>query len=61
MLAFTATAWGLNWPVLKFALAEFHPFTFRAITGLAGVGLLLALALLRGDRLRPPAGQWGWR
>jgi len=60
MLAFTATAWGLNWPVLKFALAEFHPFTFRAMTGLAGVGLLLALAVLRGDRLRPPAGQWGW-
>ncbi len=60
LLAFTAIAWGLNWPVLKFALAAFHPFTFRAITGIGGVVLLVLLALLRGDRLRPPAGQLGW-
>ena len=60
LLGFTAAAWGLNWPVLKFVLAEFPPFTFRAITGIAGVLLLLAIALLRGDRIRPPRGQLPW-
>ena len=59
-LVFTAVAWGLNWPVLKLAVAEFHPFGFRAITGVGGVALLLAIALVRGDRLRVPRGQFGW-
>ncbi len=60
LLVFTALAWGLNWPVLKLAVTEFRPFGFRAITGLGGVGLLLAIALVRGDRLRVPRGQFGW-
>ena len=60
LLVFTALAWGLNWPVLKLAVTEFHPFGFRAITGLGGVALLLAIALVRGDRLRVPRGQVGW-
>ena len=60
LLVFTALAWGLNWPVLKLAVGEFHPFGFRAITGLGGVGLLLAIALVRGDRLAVPRGQIGW-
>lgn len=59
-LVFTALAWGLNWPVLKLAVAEFNPFGFRAITGLGGVALLLAIALVRGDRLAVPRGQLGW-
>ena len=57
-LVFTALAWGLNWPVLKLAVAEFDPFGFRAITGVGGVALLLVIALVRGDRLRVPRGQF---
>ncbi len=59
MLLVTAFCWGLNWPVLKFVVAEWPPFTFRLISGLGGAGLMFAVALLRHERLRPPRGQWG--
>lgn len=59
MLLITAASWGLNWPVLKFVLGEWPPFLFRVLSGSIAVGLLVAIAGLRGERLRPPAGQFG--
>jgi drug/metabolite transporter (DMT)-like permease len=59
MLGVTTLCWGLNWPVLKFAVGEWPPFTFRLLSGLAGCALMFGLALLRQERLRPPPGQWG--
>ncbi|HEY0419344.1 MAG TPA: DMT family transporter, partial [Acetobacteraceae bacterium] len=59
MLLITAASWGLNWPVLKFVLTQWPPFLFRVLSGVGGVALLLAIALVRGEGLRPRAGQWG--
>jgi drug/metabolite transporter (DMT)-like permease len=59
-VAVTATGWGLSWPAMKIALLEWPVFTFRAVTSAAGVVLLLALALARGERIWPgSAAQWG--
>ena len=57
-LLVTAFSWGLNWPVLKLVLLEWPPLTFRVFTGAGGVALLICVALLRGERLWPPQGQW---
>lgn len=60
MLLITAMSWGFNWPVLKFIMGEWPPFLFRMLTGAGGVSLLVAIALLRGDRFTIPRGQL-WR
>jgi drug/metabolite transporter (DMT)-like permease len=59
-LALTAAGWGVNWPVLKFALTEWPVFSLRVLSSALSVALLLALALARGERIRPRGrGQWG--
>lgn len=58
MLMVTAVSWGLNWPVLKFVVGEWPPFTFRFLTGLGGAGLMFLLAAARRERLMPGRGQW---
>ncbi len=59
MLLVTACSWGLNWPVLKFIVGVWPPFTFRLLSGVGGTVLMFAVALIRHERLRPPRGQWG--
>jgi len=58
MLLITAGSWGLNWPVLKFVVGEWPPFTFRLLSGLGGAALMFTVAILRGEKLMPPQGQW---
>ena len=58
MLLVTAVSWGLNWPVLKFVVGEWPPFTFRFLTGLGGAALMFLLAAVRHERLMPGRGQW---
>jgi drug/metabolite transporter (DMT)-like permease len=54
LLATISIIWGVNWPVMKIALAEFPIWAFRAIClGVGGVGLL-AIARLKGIPLRLP-------
>ncbi|CAH2600221.1 Permease of the drug/metabolite transporter (DMT) superfamily [Rhodovastum atsumiense] len=56
----TALGWGLNWPMMKFALSQWPVFTFRVVTSLAGAALLLALAAARSETLWPrDRRQWG--
>jgi drug/metabolite transporter (DMT)-like permease len=59
MVTVTAFSWGLNWPVLKFVIGEWPPFTFRFLSGLGGAALMFALAASRRERLLPPRGLWG--
>ncbi len=59
LLLVTATAWGLNWPVLKFVVHSWPPFTFRLLSGIGGLALMFLVAALRGERLGPPVGQVG--
>lgn len=51
--------WGLNWPAVRTLLTEIPPFTIRLLAFSGGGVVLLALAWLRGQRLRPAAGEWG--
>jgi drug/metabolite transporter (DMT)-like permease len=57
-LAVTSVGWGFNWPIMKHILTEWPPLSSRGWTGVAGGVLLAALALLRGESLRVPSGQW---
>ncbi len=54
LLAATSLFWGLNWPVMKLALAGIPVLPFRALCLLAAGPAMLAIAWLRGDRLRLP-------
>lgn len=58
-LMVAAFAWGLNWPVLKYLMADWPPFTFRVYGAVGAVALLLLVAWRQGDALWPPSGQWG--
>ncbi len=58
MLLVTAASWGLNWPVLKFVMAEWPPFLFRVLSGIGGISLLVVVALARGENFRVPRGQF---
>jgi len=53
-----ALLWGCNWPVLKIAVSELAPLTFRAITlPLAALGMLL-VARASGDSIHVPRRFW---
>jgi drug/metabolite transporter (DMT)-like permease len=59
LLAVISIIWGVNWPVMKVALAEFPIWAFRALClGVGGVGLL-AVARLKGVSLRLPRRLFG--
>jgi drug/metabolite transporter (DMT)-like permease len=59
LLLVTATAWGLNWPVMKLLMLDWPPFAFRAIAAVGAVSLLLLIALAQRDVLLPRPDQWG--
>jgi drug/metabolite transporter (DMT)-like permease len=52
LLAATSLCWGLNWPVMKVALDGIPVLPFRALCLLSSGPAMLAIAHLRGDRLR---------
>ena len=58
LLAVLTLIWGLNWPIMKLALTDFAPLTFRAISLSGGVILFLAVIRLRGLSLRIPREHW---
>ncbi|RYI91942.1 MAG: EamA family transporter, partial [Acetobacteraceae bacterium] len=58
-LAVTATAWGLNWPIMKLLMLDWPPFSFRVLTACGSVTLLGLIALAQGDGLLPRPEHWG--
>lgn len=54
LIALTVT-WGLNWPMMKLALAEVPPWTFRSLCLMVGGSALLALARASGGPMTVPA------
>jgi drug/metabolite transporter (DMT)-like permease len=59
MLALTSSlGWGLNWPITKYALEQWPPFSVRGLAGVAGAILLALYASARGISLRVPRDQW---
>jgi drug/metabolite transporter (DMT)-like permease len=59
LLVVTSVAWGFNWPVMKLLMLEWPPFSFRVLTALVSITLLLLLALWQRERLLPRRDQWG--
>jgi probable blue pigment (indigoidine) exporter len=59
MLAVTALAWGLNWPVMKLLMLDWPPFLFRVLAGALACTLLAAIALAGRNALLPRRDQWG--
>lgn len=58
LVLFTACSWGLTWPQSKFLLTMLPPFSMRAACGVLGFSFAFVVALIRRERLWPPADQW---
>ncbi|MBB3994954.1 drug/metabolite transporter (DMT)-like permease [Sulfitobacter undariae] len=57
MIVLVGVMWGLNWPSVKFMLAEVPPLTLRAGGFSAAALLLSAIALAVGQSMRPAKGE----
>jgi drug/metabolite transporter (DMT)-like permease len=51
LLIMLTITWGLNWPMMKLALSEVPPWTFRTLCLMVGGSVLLALARLSSGRI----------
>lgn len=63
LLALLALFWGINWPMMKIAVADIPLLTFRAFCVAAGAAGMLGLARMRGEPLLLPRALWrplGW-
>lgn len=58
LLAILTVTWGLGWPMMKTALGDFPPWTFRTICVVLGGTGALAMARGSGMGLAIPAGEW---
>ena len=59
MLAAISLGWGINWPMIKLALSEIPPFSFRSVCLMGGSAILFAIAAYARLPMRVPRGQWG--
>ena len=57
LLGAIALLWGVNWPIMKIALSEIQPWTFRAICVLGGGSGMLVAARIAGLPLIVPVGE----
>jgi drug/metabolite transporter (DMT)-like permease len=51
-------AWGLGWPMMKYAVGEIPLYTFRITTAWVGGLLVLALSALQGNPVTLPRHEW---
>jgi len=58
LLAGLSLVWGLNWPAMKFVLAEVPVLTFRTLCLWITGPVLLLLAWLGGEPIAMPRPQW---
>jgi drug/metabolite transporter (DMT)-like permease len=59
LLALLALFWGINWPMMKLAVADIPLLTFRACCVAAGAAGMLGLAWMRGEPIAVPrAARW---
>jgi len=58
LLAALTVGWGLNWPMMKIALAEVPVWTLRAVSLVAGAAGIFLIAWGAGRALLPPREHW---
>jgi drug/metabolite transporter (DMT)-like permease len=51
-------AWGIGWPLMKYAVSEIPLYTFRITTAWGGGLLVLALSALQGNSVALPRCDW---
>ena len=59
LLAGLTLGWGLNWPIMKIALAQMPLWTFRSLSVAGGAAGMFLIAWAGGHRLLPPPAHWG--
>lgn len=57
-LFLVAVIWALNFSIIKNSLDQIDPFSFNAIRFLFAAGLIWAVLLWRGERIRIPRKDW---
>lgn len=57
MLALITLIWGFNWPVMKYAINQYPPLSFRLLSMLGGVLCMQAVARYKHISLAIPPGQ----
>lgn len=58
LLAGLTLGWGMNWPMIKLALADIPVWTFRFLCVASGAAGMFVMARLAGQPLRVPRSQW---
>jgi drug/metabolite transporter (DMT)-like permease len=58
LLATLTITWGFNWPMMKLALQEVPPWTFRTLCLMVGGGALLAITGATGGRVTFPLSRF---
>lgn len=58
LLLILTFGWGMNWPMIKLAVAEIPVWTFRALCVAAGSAGMFAIARFTGASLRVPRRDW---
>lgn len=51
--------WGLNWPIMKLAVSDMAPLSFRALSLLLGLPCLALALLVMKVPFRIPRAEWG--
>ncbi len=59
LLVLLTLFWGVNWPVMKYAVSYMPPLAFRSLSMAGGIVLIFAWAVWRGLSLKVPTGEWG--
>ena len=58
VLALLTLIWGFNWPIMKLAVSDMAPLTFRALSLLLGLPFLALGLLLMKVPFRVPRAEW---
>ncbi|RJG05305.1 EamA family transporter [Noviherbaspirillum cavernae] len=59
LLILLTLCWGINWPIMKIAVRDFPPITFRTISMIGGLPAIWLAARMQGASLAIPKGKAG--
>ncbi len=57
LLSFLTLFWGINWPIMKYAVTDYPPLTFRLLCMVIGIGALGAYMAARNDPFFVPKAE----
>ena len=58
LLVLLTLIWGINWPIMKVGVMDYHPFSFRALSMWIGLLVLGLVLWRRGTPLRLARAHW---